>query len=97
MAILRRTDTPIIEVSHPTNEHEFLTDYDSNMMSLWFNGDCMPNVLIDNDDLSDSEKTYNEYEEDFVINANIITYATALMAKINFQKCMLQYSFFFHH
>ena len=57
MAIWRRTDTPIIEVSHPTNEHEFLTDYDSNMMSLWFNGDCMPNVLIDNDDLSDSDNT----------------------------------------
>ena len=29
----------------------------------------MPNVLIDTDDLSDSEKSYNDYEEDFVINA----------------------------
>ena len=28
----------------------------------------MPNVLIDNEDLSDSEKSYNDYEEDFVIN-----------------------------
>ena len=26
-------------------------------------------VLIDNDDLSDSEKSYNDYEDDFVINA----------------------------
>ena len=29
----------------------------------------MPKVLIDNDDLSDSEKSYNDYEEGFVINA----------------------------
>ena len=29
----------------------------------------MPKVLIDNDDLSDSETSYNDYEEDFVINA----------------------------
>ena len=29
----------------------------------------MPKVLIDNDDLSYSEKSYNDYEEDFVINA----------------------------
>ena len=28
----------------------------------------MPKVLIDNEDLSDSEKSYNDYEEDFVIN-----------------------------
>ena len=58
----------IIEVSHPTNKHDFFTDYDSNMMSLWFGGDCMPKVLIDNEDLSDSEKSYNDYEEDFVSN-----------------------------
>ena len=51
----------------------------------------MPKVLIDNDDLSDSEKSYNDYEEDFVINANNVTYAAPLMAHINFQKCMLQY------
>ena len=48
-----RTDT-IMEVSHPTNEHECLTDYDSNMMPLWFDGDRMPLVLIDIDDLSNS-------------------------------------------
>ena len=46
-----------------------LTDYDSNMMPLWFDGDCMLLVLIDNDDLSDSEKSYNDFEDDFVINA----------------------------
>ena len=69
MVIWRRTGTSIIEVSHPTHEHEFLTNYGSNLMPLWFGGDCMPKVLIDNDDLSDSKKFYNDYEEDFVINA----------------------------
>ena len=28
----------------------------------------MPKVVIANDDLSDSEKSYNDYEEDTVIN-----------------------------
>ena len=42
---------PIREVSHPANKHECLTDDDSNMMPLWIDGDCMPKVLIDNDDL----------------------------------------------
>ena len=52
MAILRRKDIPIREVLHPTNELECLTDDDSNMMPLWFDEDCMPKVLMDNDDLS---------------------------------------------
>ena len=44
---------PIWEVSHPKNEHECFTDDDSDiMMPLWCDGDCMPKVLIDNDDLS---------------------------------------------
>ena len=58
-----------MEVSHPAKEHECLTDDESNMMPLWFDENCMPKVLIDNDELSDSEKSYNDYEEDFVINA----------------------------
>ena len=52
MAIWKRTVTPIREVSHPTNEHECLTDDYSNMMSLLKDVDCMPKVLIDNDGLS---------------------------------------------
>ena len=52
MAIWRRSYTPIREVSHPTNEHDCLTDDDSKMIPLWFDGDCMPKMLIDNDDLS---------------------------------------------
>ena len=28
----------------------------------------MPKMLIDNDDLSESEKSYNDNEEDFLIN-----------------------------
>ena len=40
-------------------------------MPLSFDGDCMPKVLIDNDDLSNSEESDNDYvyEKDFVINA----------------------------
>ena len=39
-------------VSNPTNEHGLLTNADSNMMPLWLDRDCMPNVLTDDDDLS---------------------------------------------
>ena len=38
------------------------------MVPLWFNGDCMPKLLIDNDDLFNSEESYNDYEEGFAIN-----------------------------
>ena len=68
MAILRRTDIAIREDSHPANEHGCLKDDDSNMMPLWFYGDCMTKVLIDNDILSNYEKSYYDYEENFVIN-----------------------------
>ena len=51
MAFFRRTDTHLRKISHSTNEHECLTVNDSNMMPLWFHEDCMPKVLIDNDDL----------------------------------------------
>ena len=71
MAIWSRTDTPIVEVSHPTNEHGLVTDIDNNMMPLWFGRDCMPKVLIDSplNPLSNSEESDNDYEKDFVINA----------------------------
>ena len=36
--------------SHPTNDNEYLADYDIYTVTLWFDGGCMPKVLIDNDD-----------------------------------------------
>ena len=49
----------------PTNEHEWLTYGERDRMPLWFDGDCMLMKLIDNDDLSDSEASDNDFEEDF--------------------------------
>ena len=40
------------------------------MMPIWFDGNCMSKVLIENDYLSDSEELDNDYEKDFAINAN---------------------------
>ena len=37
-------------------------------MTLRFDRDCMPKVLIDDDDLSDSDESNDNYEDDFVIN-----------------------------
>ena len=50
--IRRRTDTNIMKVSNPTNEHGMLINADNIMMPLWLDRDCMPNVLTDDDDLS---------------------------------------------
>ena len=58
-----------MEVSDPKNEHECLTDDESYMMPLWFDRDCMANVLIDNGGMFNSENSNNIYEEDFVIKA----------------------------
>ena len=38
-------------------------------MPLSFDGDCVPKVLIDNADRSDSEEFHNDNEKDFAINA----------------------------
>ena len=37
-------------------------------MTLWFDIDCTPKVLIDDDDQSNSGESDNGYENDFVIN-----------------------------
>ena len=38
-------------------------------MTPWSDKDCMPKVLIDDDDdLSDSEESDDNYEDDFAIN-----------------------------
>ena len=34
----------------------------------WFDENCMPKVLIDDDNLSDSEESGDNYEDDFAIN-----------------------------
>ena len=51
----------------------------------------MPEVLIDNDDLSDSLKSYNDYEEDFVINAKYFNVYYTVSGPNKLKKCMLQY------
>ena len=37
-------------------------------MTLWFDIQCMPKVLIDDADLSESEESDDDYEADFAIN-----------------------------
>ena len=64
MAIWRRADTPIMEVPKPTDGHGWLMDGDSNMVPLWFDGDCVPEFLIEDDDLADSEESDNDYDDD---------------------------------
>ena len=54
-----------MEVSKPTNGHVWLTDGDSSIVTPWFERDCMPKVLIDEDDLSDSEESDNDNKDDF--------------------------------
>ena len=60
-------------------------------MPLWFDGDCVQKVLIDNGDLSDSESLTVIMKKTLWLMLNNVTYAAPLMTQINFQKCMLQY------
>ena len=59
MAILRRADTPIMEAPKPTDGHGWLMDVDCNKVPLWFDGDCLPELLIEDDDMSDSDNDYD--------------------------------------
>ena len=63
MAIWRRADTPIMEVPKPTYGHGWLMDGDGNMVPHWFDGDCFPTLLIDDDDVPDSEESEDDYED----------------------------------
>ena len=53
-----------MEVPKPTDRHGWLTDSDGNMMPLWFEGECLPEVLIDDDDLPDSEESADDDDDD---------------------------------
>ena len=37
------------------------------MVTLWFDWECVPKVLIDDDDMSDSEESDDDFEDDFAI------------------------------
>ena len=64
MAIWRRVDIPLIESPKPTDGHGWHADDDGSMMPLWFAGDCLPKVLIYNDDLPNMEESDNDDDED---------------------------------
>ena len=55
---------PLIESPNPTDGHGWHADDDGSMMPLWFAGDCLPKVLIDNDDLPDVEESDDDEDED---------------------------------
>ena len=58
-------------MSKPTNEHVWLTDGNSSIVSLWFDRDFMLKVLLGDDERSDSEESDDDYENDFAINEKI--------------------------
>ena len=63
MVIWRRADIPIIEIPKPTDGHGWLMDGDGIMAPLWFGGDCLPKLMIEDDDLSDSEDSDDDNED----------------------------------
>ena len=64
MGIRRRTGIPHNR-SYKANKWECI---DSSIVTLWFDRDCVPKVLIDDDDLSNSEGSDDDYADDFAIN-----------------------------
>ena len=67
MGIWRRTCNPNNGNFKTKNGHVWLADGDCSIMTPWFDRDCMPKALIDDDDQPDSEESDNDYEDDFAI------------------------------
>ena len=58
-----RADTPMMEIPSATDGHEWMND--GNMRPVWFECDCLPNILINDDDLPNNEESDNDdYEDD---------------------------------
>ena len=79
MAIWRRTDTPLIASRKPTDGHGWHADDDGSMIPLWFAGDCLPKVLIDNEDLlnfeeSDDDDDDDDEDDDDVVGKDDVAY-----------------------
>ena len=64
MVIWRWADTPLIANPNPTDGHGWHADDDGSMMPLWFAGDCLPKVLIDNEDLPNLEESDDDDDDD---------------------------------
>ena len=79
MAIWRRADTLLIACPKPTDGQGWHTDDDGSMMPIWFAGDCLPKVLIDNEDLSNVEESDdddddNDEDDDDVVEEDDFAY-----------------------
>ena len=77
MATWRRADTPLIASPKPTDGHGWHADDDGSMVPLWFAGDCLPKVLIDNEDLpnvEESDDDDNDEDDDDVVEEDDFAY-----------------------
>ena len=62
---LEESRYPLIERPKPTVGHGWHADDDGSMMPLWFAGDCLPKVLIDNEDLPNVEESDDDDEDEY--------------------------------
>ena len=60
----RGADKPVIEIPSATDGHGWMKDGDNNVMPVGFEGDCLLNILINDDDLPDNEESDNDVHED---------------------------------
>ena len=51
-------------VPKPTDGHGWLMGDTGNMVPHSFDGDCLPKLLFDDDDVSDSEESDDDYNDD---------------------------------
>ena len=64
MGIWRRANTPIIEVPRPTDGHGWTVNDVGQMMPVWYEGECLPNILVDDESFLDVDESDDEYEDD---------------------------------
>ncbi len=61
MAIWRHADTPVIQIPNATDGHGWTLDDDG--VPLWYEGNCLPNILIEDGRIMDEEESDSEEQE----------------------------------
>ena len=64
MGIWKRADTLIIEVPRPTDGHGSTVNDVGEIMPVWYEGRCLPNILVDDESVLGVDESDDEYKDD---------------------------------
>ena len=62
--IWKRADTPITGVPRPTDGHGWTVNDVGEIMPVWYEGRCLPNILVDDESVLGVDEPDDEYKDD---------------------------------